>query len=192
MKLWDSFEFGDQGTMDETSPFDDCFKLSKKQRLYGFGICFALGFIISILSTLSLLTSNITGFAILYTIGNVISLMSTGFLVGFKKQIKTMFAPVRWFASLIYLGTLVLTLVVAFTVQQSALNAAEKWNSMYYFMLYSMVGIILVLAMLVTYPTEGLSSKNCLEVVLIVWYKVEVFDRLFQSIIFPYFNSRYF
>lgn len=103
--------------MDETSPFDDCFKLSKKQRLYGFGICFVLGFIISILSTLSLLTSNITGFAILYTIGNVISLMSTGFLVGFKKQIKTMFAPVRWFASLIYLGTLVLTLVVAFTLK---------------------------------------------------------------------------
>ncbi|CAI2167769.1 15_t:CDS:2 [Funneliformis geosporum] len=101
-------------------------------------------------STLSLFTSNITGFAILYTIGNIISLMSTGFLVGFKKQIKTMFAPVRWFASLIFLGTLVLTLVVAFTLTKLVpFNAAEKWTFMHNFMHYSMVGIILVLASII-------------------------------------------
>jgi len=117
MKLWDSFEFGDQGTMDETSPFDNFFKLTRTQRLYGFGICFVLGFVISLLSTLLLFTSELTGFAILYSIGNIVSLLSTGFLVGFKKQIKTMFAPVRWLASAIYLGTLVLTLVVAFTLK---------------------------------------------------------------------------
>uniref|UniRef100_A0A1D1XN33 Vesicle transport protein n=1 Tax=Anthurium amnicola TaxID=1678845 RepID=A0A1D1XN33_9ARAE len=116
MKLWDSLEFGDQGTMDETSPFDNFFKLTRTQRLYGFGICFILGFIISILAT-SLLFISLTGFAVLYTIGNIISLISTGFLVGFKKQIKTMFAPVRWFASAIYLGTLVITLIVAFTTK---------------------------------------------------------------------------
>ncbi|GBB85551.1 hypothetical protein RclHR1_12040003 [Rhizophagus clarus] len=121
MKLWDSFEFSDQGTMDETSPFDNFFKLTRTQRLYGFGICFVLGFVISLLATLTLFTGSFTGFAVLYTIGNTISLLSTGFLVGFKKQIKTMFAPVRWFASAIYLGTLVLTLVVAFVLKNGIL-----------------------------------------------------------------------
>ncbi|RIB28408.1 hypothetical protein C2G38_2158077 [Gigaspora rosea] len=38
MKLWDSNGYNDQGTMDESSPFDDLFKLSRTQRLYGFGI----------------------------------------------------------------------------------------------------------------------------------------------------------
>ncbi|CAG8637894.1 11246_t:CDS:2, partial [Paraglomus occultum] len=74
MWFWDSSE-SDQGTMDDKSVFDDCFKLSRTQRLYAFG--------------------NITGFAVLYTLGNVVSLVSTGFLVGFKKQVKTMFAPVE-------------------------------------------------------------------------------------------------
>ncbi|RGB27340.1 Got1/Sft2-like family-domain-containing protein [Rhizophagus diaphanus] len=118
MKLWDSFEFSDQGTMDETSPFDNFFKLTRTQRLYGFGICFVLGFVISILATILLFTGPLSGFAVLYTIGNIISLLSTGFLVGFKKQIKTMFAPVRWFASVVFLGALVLTFVVAFVVSK--------------------------------------------------------------------------
>ncbi|CAB4486785.1 unnamed protein product [Rhizophagus irregularis] len=126
MKLWDSFEFSDQGTMDETSPFDNFFKLTRTQRLYGFGIwypalAFVLGFVISILATILLFTGPLSGFAVLYTIGNIISLLSTGFLVGFKKQIKTMFAPVRWFASVVFLGALVLTLVVAFVLQNGVL-----------------------------------------------------------------------
>ncbi|CAG8549545.1 6065_t:CDS:2 [Cetraspora pellucida] len=58
MKFWDSVGYGDQGTMDESSPFDGLFKLSRMERLYGFGIC-------------------------------------TGFLVGFTKQMRTMFAPVQ-------------------------------------------------------------------------------------------------
>lgn len=95
------------------------FKLSRTQRLYGFGICFGLGFIISILSTLMLITGNIPGFAVLYTVGNVISLLSTGFLVGFAKQIKTMFAPVRWLASTVFIASMVLTLVVAFLLKDA-------------------------------------------------------------------------
>ncbi|CAH1767332.1 18650_t:CDS:2 [Entrophospora sp. SA101] len=75
MKLWDSMEFGDQGTMDDKSPFDGVFKLSKTQRLYGFGICFALGFFISLVGTFALITGNLPGFAVLYTLGNVVSLL---------------------------------------------------------------------------------------------------------------------
>ncbi|CAG8606298.1 1858_t:CDS:2 [Ambispora leptoticha] len=99
MKFWDSTGYGDQGTMDESSPFDGLFKLSRMERLYAFGICL-----------------NLPGFAILYTLGNIISLLSTGFLVGFKKQAKTMFAPVRWIASTVFFASMVATLVVAFTL----------------------------------------------------------------------------
>ncbi|KAG9295243.1 hypothetical protein G9A89_000066 [Geosiphon pyriformis] len=116
MKLWSAANFSDQGTMDEDNPFE-CFKLTRTQRLYGFGICFVSGFLISILSTLTLISGNIVGFAILYTIGNVVSLLSTGFLVGFTKQIKTMFAPVRWVASAVFLGSMVTTLIVAFLLE---------------------------------------------------------------------------
>jgi hypothetical protein len=121
--------------MDETSPFDNFFKLTRTQRLYGFGICFVLGFIISILAT-TLLFISLTGFAVLYTIGNIISLLSTGFLVGFKKQIKTMFAPVRWLASVIFLGTLVATLVVAFTIQLGPLCivlCVIQWMALFWY-----------------------------------------------------------
>ncbi|CAG8515447.1 28444_t:CDS:10 [Gigaspora margarita] len=38
MKFWDSNGYNDQGTMDESSPFDDLFKMTRTQRLYGFGI----------------------------------------------------------------------------------------------------------------------------------------------------------
>ncbi|CAG8848500.1 13528_t:CDS:2, partial [Racocetra persica] len=65
-------------------------------------------------STLMLISGNMPGFAIIYTLGNVISLLSTGFLVGFKKQAKTMFAPVRWIASTVFIASMVATLVVAF------------------------------------------------------------------------------
>ncbi|CAG8780560.1 9154_t:CDS:2, partial [Gigaspora rosea] len=121
MKFWDSNGYNDQGTMDESSPFDDLFKLSRTQRLYGFGICFGLGFIISILSTLMLITGNIPGFAVLYTSKELSKRIqfSTGFLVGFAKQIKTMFAPVRWLASTVFIASMVLTLVVAFLLKDA-------------------------------------------------------------------------
>jgi len=114
MKFWDLGEFSsDQGTMDNENPFT-CFTLSRTERLYGFGICFVTGFVISILSTLCLMSGNIPGFAAMYTIGNIVSLMSTGFLVGFAKQVKTMFAPVRWVASLVFIGTMIGTFLAAF------------------------------------------------------------------------------
>ncbi|CAG8726569.1 1006_t:CDS:2, partial [Acaulospora morrowiae] len=121
MKLWDSLEFSDQGTMDDKSFFDGFFKLSKTQRLYGFGICFAAGFAISIISTIALIRGDVVLFAIFYTIGNIISFLSTGFLVGFGKQFKTMFAPVRWIASAIVLVVIALTLVVAFWLKSGIL-----------------------------------------------------------------------
>lgn len=45
---------------------------------------------------------------VLYAIGTIISLAATGFLVGFLKQLKMMFKPVRLIASIVFLITIVL------------------------------------------------------------------------------------
>ncbi|KAG0329954.1 hypothetical protein BGZ99_009398 [Dissophora globulifera] len=106
--------------MDDTNPVS-CLQLDRTQRLYGFGICFVVGFLISILSTLALTTGLLALFAVLFSLGNILSLLSTTFLIGPGKQLRTMFAPVRMVASIVFLGLLVTTLVVAFTIQSSIL-----------------------------------------------------------------------
>ncbi|KAI8993528.1 Got1/Sft2-like family-domain-containing protein [Pilobolus umbonatus] len=109
-----SSQYEDQGTMDNGNW--EFFGLSKTQRFYAFGISFVAGAMISILSTLLLLGTNVTGFAILYSIGNVISLLSLTFIIGLKKQFKTMFAPVRFWATTTFLALLVITLIVSITL----------------------------------------------------------------------------
>ncbi|KAF9397382.1 hypothetical protein BGX21_008928 [Mortierella sp. AD011] len=106
--------------MDDSNPLS-CFNLDRTQRLYGFGICFVVGFLISILSTLSLSTGMVGLFAVFFTLGNIISLLSTTFLIGPGKQIRTMFAPVRMVASIVFLSLIVITLVVAFTLNNASL-----------------------------------------------------------------------
>ncbi|PVU99976.1 hypothetical protein BB559_000232 [Furculomyces boomerangus] len=91
------------------------FGLTRTERLYAFGACIIAGFILMIVGVAMLFSSNTSGFAIMYSIGNLLSLFSLGFLVGFKKQIKMAFAPVRLIAGLVYLVFLILTLIIAFT-----------------------------------------------------------------------------
>ncbi|KAL3899801.1 MAG: hypothetical protein SGCHY_001793 [Lobulomycetales sp.] len=91
-------------------------KLSRKQRFIGFGCCFFGGILLSFLSTLLLTTGMLTAFAVLYTVGNLVSLAGTGFLVGFSTQLKKMFDPVRLIATLIFIGSMIATLIVAFTL----------------------------------------------------------------------------
>ncbi|KAI8831877.1 Got1/Sft2-like family-domain-containing protein [Chytridium lagenaria] len=97
------------------------FQLTRTQRFYGFGICFGVGFLISIISSISLFIGNIAGFAVLYTIGNIISLLATGFLVGFLKQFKKMFDSVRIAATLVFLISMVLTIVLAIFLSNAGL-----------------------------------------------------------------------
>ncbi|KAI9358575.1 SFT2 domain-containing protein [Zopfochytrium polystomum] len=89
------------------------FKLNRTQRFIGFGACFGGGFIVTILSSLFLATGNILLFALFYTFGNILSLMSTGFLIGFGKQVKKMFDSSRLISTIIYLASIVATLLVA-------------------------------------------------------------------------------
>lgn len=85
-------------------------------RMKGFIICCILGVFCSILGTCMLWIPGIglAVFAVLYTAGNICALLSTMFLIGPCRQLKTMCAKERAFATVIMLVCLVLTLCAAF------------------------------------------------------------------------------
>ncbi|THH32997.1 hypothetical protein EUX98_g1194 [Antrodiella citrinella] len=102
------------GTMPETQFFegDSAFKmlgLTRMQRLYGFGGC----------ATHSRDSSS--RIAVLYAIGTVVALVGTGFLLGFMKQLKMMFKPVRIVATIVFLGAIGLVFVGAFVIKSDVL-----------------------------------------------------------------------
>jgi hypothetical protein len=90
---------------------EGCPGLTKKQRFMGFGACFGLGMLISFLSTMNI--AKPTSFALLYTLGNIVSFLSTGFLVGPRKQCQYVCEKKRMVASIVFLGSMVMTLGVA-------------------------------------------------------------------------------
>jgi Got1/Sft2-like family len=104
----------------ETPFFQDsgCFNLNKTQRLWGFGICFGVGMILSLFGTILLFSSNVIGFVITYTLGNLISFCGTGFLVGILKQLKTMFSPDRWITTTLLFLFMSLTLIFGLAFEQ--------------------------------------------------------------------------
>ncbi|EJD53265.1 SFT2-domain-containing protein [Auricularia subglabra TFB-10046 SS5] len=89
--------------------------LTRMQRIWGFIICSAVGFVLSLLATILLfLPGFLTSFVLLYSLGLIISLVGTGFLIGFFKQLKLMFKPVRVVATLVFLGSMVAVFITAF------------------------------------------------------------------------------
>lgn len=74
------------------------------------------GFALSLLGSILLVTGSLALFAVLYSIGVVLSLVGTGFLIGFGKQIKQMFKPVRIVATLILLVAFIMVWVSAFAI----------------------------------------------------------------------------
>mmetsp|Transcript_18070 Transcript_18070/g.21949 ORF Transcript_18070/g.21949 Transcript_18070/m.21949 type:complete len:186 (-) Transcript_18070:1081-1638(-) len=93
---------------------ESCFpSMTYQNRLYGFGICFLLGFVLSFLSSFSLMSGNLSSFAFMYTTGNFVALAGSSFLVGPTRQVKSMCEEHRWVSSTVYLSTLVLTLLAA-------------------------------------------------------------------------------
>ncbi|BGP21019.1 hypothetical protein JCM10213_003217 [Rhodosporidiobolus nylandii] len=90
--------------------------LTRTQRLYGFGACIIGGFALSLLGSIFFALGQIALFATLYVVGVVVSLIGTGFLVGFMKQIKMMWDPVRRYAAGIFLLCIALVFVFAFVV----------------------------------------------------------------------------
>jgi len=85
--------------------------LTKQQRMIGFASCFGIGMLISLLSTMNI--AKPTSFALLYSLGNMVSFLSTGFLVGPKRQCKYACERKRIIATLIFLVSMICTLLVA-------------------------------------------------------------------------------
>ncbi|BGP44126.1 hypothetical protein JCM10449v2_008190 [Rhodotorula kratochvilovae] len=92
-------------------------ELTKKQRLYGFGICLVAGFGLSLLGAIFFALGQVALFATLYVVGVVASLVGTGFLLGFMRQVKMMWDPVRRYAAGIFLLCIALTFVFAFAIE---------------------------------------------------------------------------
>ncbi|KAI9617550.1 hypothetical protein H4Q26_012848 [Puccinia striiformis f. sp. tritici PST-130] len=63
----------------------------------------------------------VVAFALLYTLGILISLTGTGFLIGFSRQIKTMFKSVRLIATILFLGCVIMVFVSAFAIKSDVL-----------------------------------------------------------------------
>jgi len=114
------------GAIPETQFFegDSAFKflgLTRTQRLYGFVGCLAIGFILSLLGSALLFLGQLGSFAVLYGMGTLISLAGTGFLIGFMKQMKLMFKPVRIVATIVFLASIALVFVGAFVIKNDIL-----------------------------------------------------------------------
>ena len=103
-------------TLDEMASF--CPKLTYKQRIYGFAICFGIGYLITIMSFnfFDMLRDdgNAVPFVVIYTLGNVISLLASMFLCGFQTQFKRMFDDTRRITTIVYLSTLLASIIICF------------------------------------------------------------------------------
>jgi len=95
-----------------------CPELTLQQRVMGCVACFSLGFLMSLGSLfklVELVEGNPVPFAMTYTLGNIVAICSSCFLSGPKSQATKMFKGHRLFATLSYLLSIGLTLIVTFT-----------------------------------------------------------------------------
>ena len=106
----------DDDTNDIWDNIDKECTCSLETRIMGFIGCFVLGTILSLFSTAFLfqVVTDPSRFAVLYTFGNILSIISAFFLSGPCKQLKSMFKLHRLSATIVYLGTLIVTLIAAF------------------------------------------------------------------------------
>mmetsp|Transcript_2020 Transcript_2020/g.4095 ORF Transcript_2020/g.4095 Transcript_2020/m.4095 type:complete len:294 (-) Transcript_2020:9-890(-) len=110
-------------TFNSPPPFPCCVGMSKKDRIMGFMICFAIGSFCNVLalsSWSSILLGRPAKFAFLYSCGNVCCFGATFFLIGPKRQFKTMTKKSRRVSVAIYLSIILLTLICVFVPWRSS------------------------------------------------------------------------
>ncbi|CAF4459488.1 unnamed protein product [Rotaria socialis] len=92
--------------------------LSWDTRLKGFGICLLIALMLGIGAVvIYFLGGNLSGFAILYSCAVIFGLISTLFLMGPLNQLKKMFDSTRWIATVVFLASVVMTLVSALVIK---------------------------------------------------------------------------
>ena len=98
-----------------------CLEMTYSQRFIAFAICFAIGTVLSIISTMNVPSIVLAParFAVPFTLGNIISLLSMSFLVGCKRQFQSIFHPDRVVTSSVFVASMIGTLVAAFIVKSA-------------------------------------------------------------------------
>mmetsp|Transcript_20016 Transcript_20016/g.37961 ORF Transcript_20016/g.37961 Transcript_20016/m.37961 type:complete len:206 (-) Transcript_20016:210-827(-) len=108
-------EYGDEG---EESSSSWCYEMSLRERLLGCGTCMVAGFLLSMGSfwriSALVVRHDPFPFVVNATVGNCLALAGSFFLMGPKAQWNRMWREERRIATLLYLGTLGGTLLVAF------------------------------------------------------------------------------
>jgi hypothetical protein len=95
----------------------DYFNLTFTQRMLGFGVTALLGLFAGCLSMFAIALLRIRKFGILFAIFNAMLLASTGFLIGFKKQSRSICEQKRYLAGIGMFAGMAVTFLFAF-----------KWN----------------------------------------------------------------
>lgn len=95
--------------------FGESFSLSTTQRMLGCVMSLAMGVVCLGLAIffVPMIVFTPTKFAFFFTCGNLFLLSGTMFLVGPKRQIKSMFDRSRVTATILYMASMILTLVAA-------------------------------------------------------------------------------
>ncbi|CAM9868208.1 unnamed protein product [Ectocarpus sp. 4 AP-2014] len=91
-----------------------CPSLTFQQRVGGFVVCLALGYLLSFLSTVMLWSGDLSSFALIYCLGSLIAIGATSFLIGPRRQCGKMFHKKRRIACVIYLVLLFAVIILAF------------------------------------------------------------------------------
>ena len=105
---------GEAATKDSCCP-----DLDYKTRIVGFCITFGIGILCYMFSFSLLVTPKI--FALVFTAGSICSTMATFFLCGPKQQWKNMMKPYRAVVSLVFLGSIIATVVIGLFFTDSPL-----------------------------------------------------------------------
>ncbi|GAK63784.1 ER to Golgi vesicle protein transport sft2 [Moesziomyces antarcticus] len=124
----------------ESDAFSKTFgiELTRQQRLIGFAACMLGGFVISLLGTVLLVTGSWAIFVVLYSVGVLVSLTGTGFLIGFMKQFKQMFKPVRITFTLVMIVAFIMVWVSVFAIGSTVLAIIFVIVLYVAFLLYSL------------------------------------------------------
>ncbi|KAJ6874661.1 vesicle transport protein SFT2B-like [Populus alba x Populus x berolinensis] len=110
---------------------DGICSLSPTQRMYAFAASLAAGLILMFLSLI--VFAKPIKFALLFTFGNVLAVgryiiifaqfsNTTAFLIGPGRQLGMMFDPIRIYATVIYIGCVILALIFALLIHSKILT----------------------------------------------------------------------
>ena len=118
--------FADTAEVIAQTQVDPCpyLRLTYSQRFTLFLICFALGTLLSFMSTMNvpIIAIQPSKFAIPFSLGNILSLVSLSFLIGLQKQCKSLFHPDRAIATTVFIFSILTTMWASFMVHSTILT----------------------------------------------------------------------